>query len=170
MHNRKGPYLVRCEALLRSLLRCLINLRCDKSEVSTNCEFCPTHNTSLYMSTTGADALQLGLVDQLGGLQDAIEIARREASLSQEVGTSRHSNPMLMHWPVPCALRPLYVFIAAFDAIISVRSTSGSQPSRFPIVRIDAAGASACRLPKLWTTRGRQRGCSCCTASCVGSR
>ncbi len=80
----------------------------DKSEVSTNCESCPTPNASWYTSTTGADALQLGLVDQLGGLQDAIEVARREASLSQEVGTSRHSNPMFMHWPVPCALRPLY--------------------------------------------------------------
>ena len=32
---------------------------------------------------TGEDALKLGLVDQLGGLKDAIQVAKQEANLSQ---------------------------------------------------------------------------------------
>lgn len=38
------------------------------------------------LTATGADALELGLVDQLGGLQDAIALARQEAKLSERVG------------------------------------------------------------------------------------
>jgi ClpP class serine protease len=35
----------------------------------------------------GADALAHGLVDKLGGLQDAVVLARQEAKLSEEVCT-----------------------------------------------------------------------------------
>jgi ClpP class serine protease len=35
--------------------------------------------------SAGADALAHGLVDKLGGLQDAVVLARQEAKLSEEV-------------------------------------------------------------------------------------
>lgn len=38
-----------------------------------------------YGCAAGADALAHGLVDKLGGLQDAIALARQEAKLSEEV-------------------------------------------------------------------------------------
>lgn len=42
--------------------------------------------TQQCVDPTGADALELGLVDQLGGLQDAIALARQAAKLSEQVG------------------------------------------------------------------------------------
>ncbi len=38
---------------------------------------------------TGADALSRGLIDQLGGLSDAIKLAKLEAGFSEEVGCLR---------------------------------------------------------------------------------
>ncbi len=49
---------------------------------------------------TGEDALQHGLVDQLGGLADAVHLAKQHAGLSQV--TSGHCNTALSS--LPCNL------------------------------------------------------------------
>lgn len=93
---------------------------------------------------TGKQAHEAGLVDELGGLKEAIAIARKLAGFkdSDRVSAAEYPQPQAMPWaaaggPVGGAVRALSALAAAAGALAEARSFAASVSSGMPLAMMD---------------------------------
>lgn len=108
---------------------------------------------------TGRDALKIGLVDELGGLSDAIEAARVMANIPPSAELK------IVHYPRPSSLGELFSSVSPLGAMKVIETLSGAMTAAHPLALAEQARLLSTRIeplcwmaaPAFYTPRVSQR-------------